>query len=120
MKQPPLLRIEPIAGYAPTIGRLVGMLIYARYTTVAAVEGLSVAQLDHVQDALDHYLEELSATRRVTLEMFAARDDGWLEPAVAAAPKLNVHWAWFHVMEDEINHQGQIRWLRMRLPRSPA
>jgi hypothetical protein len=28
---------------------------------------------------------------------------------------LNAHWAWFHVAEDEINHRGQIRWLRARL-----
>jgi hypothetical protein len=27
-----------------------------------------------------------------------------------------VHWAWFHVAEDEINHRGQMRWLRARLP----
>lgn len=24
-------------------------------------------------------------------------------------------WAWFHVAEDELNHRGQIRWLRGRL-----
>jgi hypothetical protein len=28
---------------------------------------------------------------------------------------MNAHWAWFHVAEDEINHRGQIRWLRSRL-----
>ena len=52
------LRIEPIAGYSPTIGRLVGMVVQ----------------------------------------------------------KINAHWAWFHVAEDEINHRGQMRWLRARLP----
>ena len=24
--------------------------------------------------------------------------------------------AWFHAVEDEISHRGQIRWLRKRLP----
>jgi len=43
-------RIEPLPGYAPAIGRLVGMLLYARETTLAAAEGLSVAELDHLQD----------------------------------------------------------------------
>jgi len=28
---------------------------------------------------------------------------------------MNAHFAWFHVAEDEINHRGQIRWLRARL-----
>jgi uncharacterized damage-inducible protein DinB len=168
---PSPLRIEPIAGYTPTIGRLVGMLTYARSTTVAAVEGLTLAELDHLHDAqsnsigallahivvverayqvmtfedralspdenaqwsiglklgaegrralrgrsLDHYLDELRSVRQLTLEGLAARDDAWLERPVSPAPKINAHWAWFHVAEDEINHRGQIRWLRARLP----
>jgi hypothetical protein len=28
---------------------------------------------------------------------------------------MNGHFAWFHHAEDEINHRGQIRWLRARL-----
>lgn len=47
----PSHRIEPLPGYTPTIGRLVGLLLYARRTTLAAVEGLSIAELDHLQDA---------------------------------------------------------------------
>jgi uncharacterized damage-inducible protein DinB len=168
--QPSPLRIEPIAGYTPTIGRLVGMLTYARSTTLAAVGGLSPAQLDHLHDTesnsigallahiaaversyqiltfeerllsaaenerwspaltlgtegrrvlrdrtLQEYLEELSAARRLTLAALATRDDDWLERSVSQAPRINAHWAWFHVAEDEINHRGQIRWLRARL-----
>jgi uncharacterized damage-inducible protein DinB len=66
---------------------------------------------------LEHYLEELAAVRRATLEMLAARDDAWLERTVGPAPKLNAHWVWFHVAEHEINHRGQIPWLRARLPK---
>jgi hypothetical protein len=170
---PSPLRIEPIPGYTPAIGRLVGMLAYSRNTTIAAVQGLTSAQLDHLHDAqsnsigallahitaversyqvltfedrahsddeeaqwsaalrlgaegrralrgrsLDDYLDELGAVRQHTLERLAARDDEWLERTVSAAPRINVHWAWFHVLEDEINHRGQIRWLRARLPAS--
>jgi hypothetical protein len=39
-------RLEPLPGYSPLIGRLVGMLSFARHTTVAAVEGLSVTELN--------------------------------------------------------------------------
>jgi hypothetical protein len=60
----------------------------------------------------------LTSVRRATLEAMAAHDDAWLERSVSAAPKINVHWAWFHVAEDEINHRGQIRWLRRRLPKT--
>jgi uncharacterized damage-inducible protein DinB len=166
----PTYRIEALPGYAPIIGRLVGVLLYARRTTLAAVEGLGIAELDHLQDPssnsigallahiavversyhiltfeerrptapelaawepaltladegrrllkgkpLEHYVHELSEARRLTLEGLAARDDDWLEQPLIAAPAMNAHFAWFHAAEDEINHRGQIRWLRKRL-----
>jgi uncharacterized damage-inducible protein DinB len=168
---PSPLKIEAIAGYSPAVGRLVGMLTYARSTTLAAVDGLTITNLDHLHDSgsnsigallahiaaversyqvltfeerllsaeenaqlatalalgaegrrtlrgfpLEHYLEELLRVRRVTLDALASRDDAWLDGAVRLAPRINAHWAWFHVAEDEINHRGQIRWLRARLP----
>jgi uncharacterized damage-inducible protein DinB len=64
---------------------------------------------------LQSYVDELARTRQITLDALAERDDAWLEGPLAAAPELNAHWAWFHVAEDEINHRGQIRWLRARL-----
>lgn len=66
---------------------------------------------------LEHYLSQLEAVRRDTLAALAARDDDWLDRSVVQAPRINAHWAWFHVAEDEINHRGQIRWLRARLTR---
>jgi uncharacterized damage-inducible protein DinB len=167
---PPSFRLEALPGYTPTIGRLVGILLYARRTTLAAVEGLSIAELDHLQDSssnsigallahiaavergyqritfedrqpsaeenaawqpaltlgaegrrllrgkpLEHYVHDLNEVRRLTLEGLAARDDAWLERPLPAAPAMNAHFAWFHVAEDEINHRGQMRWLRARL-----
>lgn len=166
------LRIEPIEGYTPNIGRLVSMLDYVRHTVTAAVHGLSRSELDHLHDPqsnsigallahavaveqyyqvltfeereptgeessrwtaalelgdlgrrvlrdrdLDWYLNELRATRAATLTALAQRSDEWLERPLAIAPQINPHWAWFHVAEDEINHRGQIRWLRARIPR---
>ena len=171
MTHAPTYRILPLAGYSPTIGRLVAMLAYARQTTLRAVDGLSQEQLDHLHDdrsnsigallahiavvergyqivtfedrepsaaeqeewaaaltlgdkgrreirgrALDFYLDELRRTREATLAALAGRDDAWLEAPLRIAPALNAHWALFHVAEDEINHRGQIRWLRARLP----
>jgi hypothetical protein len=61
MNQPSPLRIEPLAGYSPTIGRLVAMLTYARSTTVAAVQGLTMLQLDHLHDAESNSIGALLA-----------------------------------------------------------
>src|SRR6476659_2536108 len=135
-------RIEPLPGYTPTIGRLVGMRTYARRTTLAAVEGLSMVELDHLHDdssnSIGALLAHLAVVERgyqcmtfedraptlveraswepaLTLGPLAARDDEWLERSLNAAPAMNAHWAWFHVAEHEINHRGQMRWLRARL-----
>jgi uncharacterized damage-inducible protein DinB len=54
-------RIEPLAGYAPTIGRLVGMLTYARETLLDAVAGLSRDQLDHLHDGRSNSIGALLA-----------------------------------------------------------
>jgi uncharacterized damage-inducible protein DinB len=65
---------------------------------------------------LESYMSDLDRTRQATLTALRDRTDEWLEAPLPAAPKMNAHWAWFHVAEDEINHRGQIRWLRARLP----
>jgi len=55
------LRIEPLPGFAPTIGRLVSMLAYSRVTLLAAVEGLSRTELDHLHDAQSNSIGALLA-----------------------------------------------------------
>ena len=69
-------------------------------------------------EPLEHYVYALGEARRVTLEHLAARDDDWLERPLHAAPAMNAHFALFHVAEEEINHRGQIRWLRAHLGNS--
>jgi uncharacterized damage-inducible protein DinB len=168
---PYLVSAQP--GFTPVIGRLVAMLAYARRTTLQTVQGLSVAQLDHVQDAesnsigalllhvagvevayqcatfaerglteaeqdrwepalalgsrgreairghtLAHYVAVLQEVRAHTLRELGQRDDAWLEVTTpfAGGHVANNHFKWFHVCEDEINHRGQMRWLRRRVP----
>ena len=55
------LHIAPLPGYAPTIGRLVGMLTYTRATLLAAVDGLSRDELDHLHDARSNSIGALLA-----------------------------------------------------------
>jgi uncharacterized damage-inducible protein DinB len=66
---------------------------------------------------LDFYLDTLAAIRARTERELRTRDDDWLwrvEPFEDV--DANNYWKWFHVCEDEINHRGQIRWLKKRLP----
>jgi hypothetical protein len=55
------LRIAPVPGYSPTIGRLVSFLTYVREGTLAAVEGLTPAQLDHLHDTESNTIGALLA-----------------------------------------------------------
>ena len=174
MDQPDSLIIGATEGFSPGIGRLVAMMRYTRSTTLRAVQGLTVAQLDHLHDgtsnsigallahiasvelgyqratfegrgaslpeheaeltvavhlgdparkeirghALAHYVGILEAVRAFTLDELARRDDTWLDTATTFGKgrQVNNHFMWFHVFEDELNHRGQIRWLRNRLP----
>jgi uncharacterized damage-inducible protein DinB len=160
------------AGMSPAVSGLIGMLRYARTTTVHAVSGLTMAQLDHRHDgesnsiamllahiaaveawyqaasfdgrdwtaaeakrwniaadlgpaaakvirarALESYLDDLASVRSRTERELEARGEDWLlEPREVRGTEMNGYWMWFHVCEDEINHRGQIRWLRKRLP----
>ena len=165
-------RIEPQPEYSPHIGALVQMMAYARMTTLQAVKGMSVTELNatapgfsnsagmllaHIaatdrlyqsvsfenrdpfeapeyaphQGAmtfgwkgekvqgrtLESLLAELGEVRAHTLSQLAQRDDDWLASAlrIPGWDEMNQHWAWFHVMEDEVSHRGQIRILRKAL-----
>lgn len=71
---------------------------------------------------LDYYLNALNETREKTLAEFKKRDDAWL----AAVDKswgwgpTNNYCKWFHVTEHEANHNGQIKFLKSRLPGAKA
>ncbi|MGJ5818604.1 DUF664 domain-containing protein [Paludibaculum fermentans] len=55
------LRIEPIPGFAPTIGRLVCILTHSRQALMTAVDGLTCAQLDHLHDEASNSIGALLA-----------------------------------------------------------
>lgn len=167
-----LYLITEINGYAPQIGRLVSMMNYVRWTTLAEVEDLDREHLDYLHDAssnsigallmhiaaveasyqastfgfdsfkgrdseeleiavdlgegarrkfkghgVDHYLRILERVRSKTLAELAIRDDKWLDEQTLFWDnrRANNYFKWFHVFEDELNHRGQIRWLRKRV-----
>jgi hypothetical protein len=70
-------------------------------------------------NGLDYYLEILNTTRSTTINEFRKRDDDWLfkvDPAGFQNMPTNNYCKWFHVCEHESNHNGQIKWLKSRLP----
>jgi uncharacterized damage-inducible protein DinB len=171
VNQQDLFLIGDIPGFAPQIARLVSMMNYVRSTTLTAVAGLGVDELDYLHDAqsnsigalllhiaaaeagyqaatfdsrdlnaderqqwgaaldlagrardeirgydLGYYLDRLEQVRTKTLAELGRRDDQWLEEetSLGNGQRVNNYFKWFHVIGHEINHRGQIRWLRIR------
>lgn len=166
----------PREGYSPQVGTLVSMLNWMRGAVLEPVQGLTVAQLDHLHDAkansigalllhlaaierlyqihtfegkkwgdvdsetekqwgaparlgkearksvkgheLAYYLDKLKTVRERTLAELRNRDDAWLMQVDSEwiwGPTNN-YCKWFHVCEHESHHNGQITWLKSRLP----
>ena len=169
-----LFLIADLDGFTPQIGRLVSMMNFVRSTTVSAVAGLGVDELDYLHDAqsnsigalllhiaaaeagyqaatfddrilndeekrewgaaidlsdkarsdikgndLNYYLGRLEQVRARTLAELGRRDDRWLEArtTMSSGQQVNNYFKWFHVVSHEVNHRGQIRWLRTRAMR---
>jgi DinB superfamily len=66
-------------------------------------------------NSLDYYLNILHETREHTLAELKKRDDKWLM-IVDKEFGANNYGKWFHVAEHESNHDGQIKFLKSRLP----
>jgi uncharacterized damage-inducible protein DinB len=176
VSQSSLFLIGDLPGFTPQIARLVSMMNYARHTTLRAVAGLGVPELDYLHDPqsnsigallshiaaaetgyqaatldgrelnaeerqrwsasvdlgerardeirgyeLDHYLGLLQQVRAKTLAELGRRDDQWLEEqtSLGSGQRVNNYFKWFHVIGHEINHRGQIQWLRSRATKRP-
>ncbi|WP_112181018.1 DinB family protein [Paraliobacillus zengyii] len=66
---------------------------------------------------VSYYLHELSEVRENTLKQLKSKHDSWLfeEHKWPNDVPYNNYYLWFHVMEDEINHRGQIRSIKRLL-----
>jgi uncharacterized damage-inducible protein DinB len=69
-------------------------------------------------NTLDFYLSALQEVRESTIKEFKSRDDKWLlsvDESWFWGPTNN-YCKWFHVCEHESNHNGQIKYIKSRLP----
>jgi uncharacterized damage-inducible protein DinB len=64
---------------------------------------------------ISYYLERWDEVRKETLRLLKTQDDKWFAAKVKGS-SMNNHWAWYHVMEHQANHMGQIRLIIGRLP----
>ncbi|WP_452230045.1 mycothiol transferase [Lacinutrix sp. MEBiC02404] len=55
-----------------------------------------------------YYLDIYKKVRKKTLQEFKLRNDDWWTK--------DTHWAWFHVMEHQAHHLGQIKLISKRFP----
>ncbi|TYS18551.1 DinB family protein [Rossellomorea vietnamensis] len=66
---------------------------------------------------IEYYINQLSEVRKSTLSQLQKLNDDWLaeENKWGNGVPYNNYYLWFHVMEDEINHRGQIRTIKRQL-----
>ena len=64
---------------------------------------------------IKEYLKVYKDVRQKTLEFFKDKDDAWLTE-IYKEWNMNYHWAWYHVMEHQSSHLGQILLISKRIP----
>lgn len=63
---------------------------------------------------IDYYLDIWNEVRAETKRLLKTKDDAWFASKVKGS-SMNNHWAWYHVMEHQANHMGQIRLITKRI-----
>lgn len=58
------------------------------------------------------YLDIYDEVRKKTKELLKTKDDDWFKTKTG---NMSMHWAWFHVMEHQANHMGQLAYITKRI-----
>ncbi|WP_298760307.1 DUF664 domain-containing protein [uncultured Psychroserpens sp.] len=61
---------------------------------------------------ISYYLEIYDKVRAKTKELLKTKDDEWFKKKNGT---MSNHWAWFHVMEHQANHMGQLALIAKRI-----
>lgn len=69
-----------------------------------------------VGQPIEYYLKIWDEVRNETLRLLKTKDDKWFN-ALTKEKSMNNYFAWFHVMEHQANHMGQIQMVKNRLPK---
>jgi uncharacterized damage-inducible protein DinB len=63
---------------------------------------------------IQYYLDLWDQVREKTLAGLKTKDDAWFAANIEEG--TNNHWVWFHVLDHQANHRGQIALIKKRLP----
>jgi hypothetical protein len=63
---------------------------------------------------ITYYLDIYNEVRAKTKELLKTKDDEWF---AKNKDGMTNHWAWFHVMEHQANHMGQLALITKRTPK---
>ncbi|MBT8304866.1 MAG: DUF664 domain-containing protein [Bacteroidia bacterium] len=61
---------------------------------------------------ISYYLEIYDEVRKKTKQLLKTKDDEWFAEKNG---NMTNHWAWFHVMEHQANHMGQLAMITKRI-----
>lgn len=73
-----------------------------------------VGREELIDQPISYYLELWDEVRKETKRLLKTKDDKWFAGKVGET-NMNNHWAWYHVMEHQSNHMGQIRLIIKRM-----
>lgn len=76
------------------------------------------AREELVGKPISYYLDKWDEVRAKTKEVLKTKDDEWLLKSREAWQEgidYNYYWAWYHVMEHQANHMGQIALVKKRM-----
>lgn len=61
---------------------------------------------------IKYYMDIYDDVRKKTKELLKTKDDEWFKKKLG---NMSIHWAWFHVMEHQANHMGQLALITKRI-----
>lgn len=71
-----------------------------------------IARQEFKGKPMSYYLEIYDGVRAKTKALLKTKDDKWFTKKNGS---MNNHWAWFHVMEHQANHMGQLALITKRI-----
>ncbi|MBL4593900.1 MAG: DUF664 domain-containing protein, partial [Flavobacteriales bacterium] len=74
------------------------------------------ARTQFTDKPISYYLDIWNEVRKETLRLLKTKNDKWFNAKVKGS-KMNNYWAWYHVMEHQSSHLGQIKLIVKRIPK---
>jgi hypothetical protein len=70
------------------------------------------ARIEFKDKPIEYYMDIYDEVRAKTKKLLKTKDDDWFKSKIG---NMSMHWAWFHVMEHQANHMGQLALITKRI-----